>query len=101
VVELFDRTWKVPRGTVWRQVKIEGDYVLIDCQPQEVVGGYASAIKRDLKIACKRYNKIMKDKFKDSERARESQEAEVQLLKGSWWPRVKWLVRSWSENLWM
>jgi hypothetical protein len=100
-VELFDRTWTVPRGAVWRQVKIEGDYLLIDCQPQEVVNVYLSAIKRDLRTACKRYNKLMKARLQGSMREKESHEAELELLKGGWWPRLKWLVRSWNENLWL
>ena len=100
-IDLFDRTWTVPRRGVWRPVKVVDDYLVIDCPPQEVMGWHLADLKRDLRSTTKRYNKFMKAKLKGSMREAEALEAERDLMKGGWWQRLKWLLRHWNENLWL
>ena len=83
-----------------RSISVEGDYLVIDCRPQEV-GAYLATMKRDVKNASRRYNAMMQARHKHSGREMQSHELELQLTRRDWWARVKWFVRNLGENLWL
>jgi hypothetical protein len=99
-VDKFDRVKSMPRGAWWRSISVEGDYLVIDCRPQEV-GAYLATMKRDVKNASRRYNAMMQARHKHSGREMQSHELELQLTRRDWWARVKWFVRNLGENLWL
>src|SRR5919109_4183833 len=52
---MFTRECRVARQTLWREARIEGSYIVIDCVPEELAQPHLDSLKEEIKSANKKF----------------------------------------------
>ncbi|MEQ8767531.1 MAG: toll/interleukin-1 receptor domain-containing protein [Planctomycetota bacterium] len=71
-VQIFEAERQFPRHTMWRHAWVEGNYVVVQCVPEEVKKYHLSDIKQDVTSSNAKYREYLKRVV--AEKAREAQQ---------------------------
>jgi hypothetical protein len=65
---IFSRGHGVARRTVWREARIEGSCILIDCAPEEFEQQHLDYLKEDVKNTNKKFRLLMTQRYEEATR---------------------------------
>ena len=55
----FDQERNFPRHSMWREARIKGKYIVIDCVPEELENYHLSDLKEDVLNANRKYDQAV------------------------------------------
>lgn len=58
--QLFEAEREVPRHTMWRRAWVEGKYVVVHCEPEEVEACHLADLKEDVATSNQKYREHLK-----------------------------------------
>jgi len=65
---IFTRERGVARQTLWREARIEGSCILIDCVPEEFEQHHLDSLKEDVKYTNKTFGLLMAQRQEEATR---------------------------------
>ena len=65
---MFTRECRVARQTLWREARIEGSYIVIDCVPEELEQPHLDSVKEDVKNTKKKFGLLMAQRQEEATR---------------------------------
>lgn len=74
--QLFDNERQYPRHSMWREAWIQGDFIVVDCVPEEIAQYHLRDLKQDVANANKNYRDYLERvaQVETQQRAAEQQE---------------------------
>jgi hypothetical protein len=68
--QIFEAERRFSRHTMWRDAWIEGEYIIINCVPDEIEKYHASDIKKDVKNTNSKYRRyLMEEAQKEAKKS--------------------------------
>jgi hypothetical protein len=80
--QIFDNQRQFPRHTMWREARIEGRYIVVDCVPEEMEQYHLRDLKEDVNVVNDKYQTYLEKRAAGEKRAAEEQAAERQRIEG-------------------
>jgi len=78
--EIFRAEREFPRHTMWRRAWIQGDYIVIDCAPDEIEKYHLRDLKQDVDNSNRKYKDYLALVERKRESARNEKEEEKKKL---------------------
>lgn len=79
-VQIFENERNFPRHSMWRHAWIEGEYIIVDCVPEEIQQYHLNDLKVDVASSNAKYKDYLDRKQADNERKKNSADEEAERL---------------------
>jgi hypothetical protein len=74
--QIFDNQRQFPRHSMWREARIEGSYIVVDCVPEEMEQYHLRDLKEDVNAVNVAYQAFLNAQAILSKQEQEAQQAE-------------------------
>ena len=80
--EIFQNERAFPRHSMWRDAWISGEYIVVDCVPEELERDHLPYLKQDVANTNQKYREYLTKCAQHEQRQHQAQDKEDQRLKG-------------------